>query len=136
MILADTGPLYAAADQDDGRHADVRAFLERNSEPILVPATVLPEVCYFLDRHLGSAAEIRFMRSVMDGDLILEAVTAEDLPRCVEVMEQYADNRLGFVDASVVAVAERLNITRILTIDRRHFTVVRPRHVTAFELLP
>lgn len=136
MILADTGPLYAAADEDDGRHRDVRAFLERNREPILVPVTVLPEVCYFLDRHLGSAAEVRFMRSVVQGDLILEEVTTDDLPRCVEVMEQYADNHLGFVDASVVAIAERLNITRILTIDRWHFSVIRPRHVSAFELLP
>ena len=121
---------------EDRHHTEVRAFLERNQEPVLVPVTVSPEVYYFLDRHLGSAAAVRFVRSVARGDLVLETVTAEDLPRCIEVMEQYADNRLGLVDASLVAIAERLNVTRILTIDRRRFTVVRPRHVAAFEILP
>jgi uncharacterized protein len=48
----------------------------------------------------------------------------------------YADLGLGGTDASLVAIAERLNITTIATLDRRDFTVVRPRHVDAFTLLP
>lgn len=136
MILSDTGPLYAAADQDDAHHDAVRRFLERNREPILVPITVLPEVCYFLDRELGTAAEARFIQAFTRGELLLEQVLPNDMTRCVELMQQYADTRIGFVEASVVAVAERLGITRVLTIDRRHFGAIRPRHTAAFELLP
>ena len=136
MILADTGPLYAAADEDDAHHAEVRSFLERNREPILVPISVLPEVCCFLDRELGTQAGARFVRAFVTGELLLEQVLPDDLSRCVELMEQYADSRIGFVDASVVAIAERLGITRVLTVDRRHFSAIRPRHIPAFELLP
>lgn len=53
-----------------------------------------------------------------------------------ELVEQYADLPLGTTDASVIALAERLNITEVATLDRRHFTVVRPRHVEALILLP
>jgi uncharacterized protein len=59
-----------------------------------------------------------------------------DFPRIVELMRQYADNGIGFVDASVVAVAERLNVRTVLTLDRRHFGAIRPRHCTALEILP
>ena len=44
--------------------------------------------------------------------------------------------RSGTVDASVVAVGERLGITEVATVDRRHFSMVRPRHVGGFTLLP
>jgi len=115
MILADTGPLYAAADASDGHHEEASAFFRQNREPVLVPVTVLPEVCYFIGRELGPEAEIRFMRSFLQGELLLEPVTDGDLPRCVELMQQYAGVLLGLVDASVIALAERLNIVRILT---------------------
>jgi predicted nucleic acid-binding protein len=61
---------------------------------------------------------------------------AEDWRRAGELVLRYADLPLGAVDASVVAVAERLGLTEIATIDRRHFSVVRPRHVDVFRLLP
>jgi uncharacterized protein len=51
-------------------------------------------------------------------------------------MDQYADSALGLVDASIIALAERPRITRVLTLDRRHFRFVRPRHCTAFEIVP
>jgi uncharacterized protein len=53
-----------------------------------------------------------------------------------ELVETYASLRLGGVDASVIAVAERLNVATIATLNRRDFTVVRPRHVQALTLLP
>jgi predicted nucleic acid-binding protein len=51
-------------------------------------------------------------------------------------MRQYADSDIGFVDASIVAVAERLNVRKIVTLDRRHFGLIRPRHCEAFAILP
>jgi predicted nucleic acid-binding protein len=70
------------------------------------------------------------------GELHLEATTTGDLVRMAELVRTYADFPLGAADASVIAVAERLDVTQIATIDHRHFRVVRPRHCDAFDLLP
>lgn len=135
MILVDTGPLVAAADADDANHAACVAYLERTPGPLLVPNSVVPEVCYLLARELGSAAEAAFLRAFPD-DLTLQDITVHDLRRAADLIEQYRDLPLGMVDASIVAVAERLRLRTIATLDRRHFSVVRPRHVAAFELMP
>jgi predicted nucleic acid-binding protein len=60
----------------------------------------------------------------------------DDLRRMADLMDTYADLPLGTVDAAVITAAERLGITTIATLDRRHFHVVRPRHTAAFALLP
>jgi predicted nucleic acid-binding protein len=70
------------------------------------------------------------------GNFSLEPVQPGDLIRIAELVAQYHDLPLGTVDASVVATAERLQIAEIATVDRRHFSVVRPAHVDVFELLP
>ena len=67
---------------------------------------------------------------------MVEAPSSDDLSRAVKLLDEYADARLDFVDATIVAIAERLNIRRILTLDRRHFRIIRPHHCEAFELLP
>lgn len=66
----------------------------------------------------------------------VEPLIPEDLVRVHEILEQYADNQLDFTDAAIVATAERLNITRVYTLDRRDFSVIRPSHCDYFELLP
>ena len=135
-ILVDTGPLYAMADRDDDWHHRVVRFLERSRDPLLVPVTVLPEAAYLLATHLGPEAERRLVQSVVSGEMAVEEVTLQDLRRTVELLRSYEEARIGFVDATVVAVAERLKISRILTTDRRDFSIVRARHCKAFELLP
>ena len=135
-ILVDTGPLVAEADRGDADHLRVRAFFASNREPLLVPVTVLPEVCYLLGRRVGVTAEAAFVRSMGARELTLEPVTVQDLERVAELLETYADARLDFVDACVVAVAERLRINRVATLDHRDFGIIRPRHTAAFELLP
>ena len=135
-ILVDTGPLVAYADRTDRHHLEVTPFFESLEDLLIVPATVIPEACYFFETYLGVRAEATFVGSLASGELAVEPVTANDLARCVELLIEYADNPIGFVDASIVAMAERLNVRTILTLDRRHFTSIRPRHVPAFELLP
>lgn len=135
MIIADTGPLVAAADANDQDHERCLAALLR-AERIVVPSSVLAETCYLLERNLGSTAEAAFLRSFEAEELVLANITSGDLERMAELVEHYGDLPLGAVDASVVAVAERLKITEIATLDRRHFTIVRPRHVAAFTLIP
>ena len=86
--------------------------------------------------RLHPEVELRFLTELMLGNLIVEQVHASDWSRIAELVERYADLPLGTVDASVVAAAERLGATSIATLDRRHFSVVRPKHVESFELLP
>jgi predicted nucleic acid-binding protein len=135
-ILVDTSGLYAVADADDAAHASVRAFLARNHEALIVPVTVLPEIDYLVATRLGVEAELAVLESVNKGELRLEPLTPADLARALELIRRYADNEIGLVDASIVAVAERLGITKILTRDHRHFRAFRPRHHVAFELVP
>jgi predicted nucleic acid-binding protein len=97
---------------------------------------VVTESALLIRSRLGDATEQVFVASVAAGDFSVEDLTEVDYHRCAELLATYADLHLGFVDASVVAVAERLEITQIATLNHRHFRVVRPRHVDAFELLP
>ena len=101
-----------------------------------MPALVVSEVAHLLATRVGTGAELRFLADLAAGDFIVDAPMPADWERVTQLVARYRDMRLGTVDASVVAVAERLGITRIATLDRRHFSVVRPRHVEAFELLP
>jgi uncharacterized protein len=90
-----------------------------------------------LEREGGSAVEAAFLQSLHAGaPFVLEALLPEDLDRMAELVRKYADLPLGAADASVIAVAERLRVVDVATIDARHFRVVRPRHVQAFTLLP
>lgn len=134
--IADTGVLYALVDRDDAWHARVRAWWEQTREHVLVPVTVLPEITYLLGSRLGALAEIEFTRAVAAGEFTVEAVHDDDIARAADIMTAYTDTPLGFVDASVTAIAERLRVVNILTTDRRHFSLIRPRHVEGFRLLP
>jgi len=89
-----------------------------------------------LVRDIGNDAAADFISSLADTELILEAPLAEDYLRSAEILRQYADANLHFVDALIAATAERLNIKRLLTLDRRDFQLIRPRHCDSFELLP
>ena len=136
MILFDTNILVAAARTADVNHHIAVRLLNTMSEPRLVPPTVVAEVCYLLSEWGGPDAEVRFLRDFRPGGLRLAELTDTDVARMADLAERYADLRLGGTDASLVAIAERLGIERIATIDRRHFTVVRPAHIDAFVLLP
>ena len=133
-VVVDTGILYALADADDAWHERALAWMERQNGLVVVPVTVLPEVTYLLHTRLGSAIERAFVESVAVGELEIEALRQPDLDRCCEVMERHPD--VGFVDASVVAIAERLKARAIATTDRHHFKSIVPKHVPRFELVP
>ncbi|MEA5053550.1 MAG: PIN domain-containing protein [Propionicimonas sp.] len=138
MILCDTGPLVAAAIMTDPNHyASVELFtgLRLAGRRLLVPATVVAEVGYLLNREGGVRPEADFLRAVAQRDFELVQLAEADAARMAELVEKYDDLPLGTTDASVIALAERLGITEIATLDRRHFSVVRPQHVDALTLL-
>lgn len=136
MLVVDAGPLVAAAAMRDQNHVRCVELLSNAPRPLVVPMLVVTEVaCFLLDR-LGPHAERAFARSIRDGELLVEPVEPSDWDRIDELLETYADLQLGTVDASVVAACERLGQTILATLDRRHFTAVRPRHAKAFTLIP
>src|SRR2546428_2804688 len=108
-LLLDTGVLYAIADADDDWHKRVVEYLRAASEVLTAPVTVLPEVAYLLHVRLGARAERTFIASLAAGDVTVEPLTTVDLTRASTLMVKYP--AIGFVDASVVAVAERLRLS-------------------------
>lgn len=123
-------------DGDDDYHSECLELLEGHAGPLLVPELVITEVAYVLGTRLGADAEVRFLGDFAAGNLTAEPVAASDWLRMAELVSGYRDLPLGSVDASVIAATERLNLHEVATLDRRHFNVVRPRHVEALTLLP
>jgi predicted nucleic acid-binding protein len=134
LAVVDTGPLYAAADETDANHESSLETLERADLELVIPALVVAETTYLIGGRLGAAAEASFLAALADLDV--EGPTASDWPRIAKLVEDYADFPLGGTDASVVALAERLDTDTIITFDRRHFAAIRPAHRTALRLLP
>ena len=135
-LLVDAGPLYAYVDADDRHHRACLDLLLEHPGPLIVPTLVVTEVAYLIGTRLGAGAEVRFLGDLASGDLTVEPVAAGDWLRIAELVHGYRDLPLGTVDASVVVAAERLGITTVATLDRRHFGVVRPAHCDGFSLLP
>ena len=135
-LILDTGPLLAALDAADRDHRRCAALLEDRSEDLVVPTLVLAELDYWCHERLNAAAWLVFLDDVLAGAYRVEALSSADLVRCRELQERYSDLRLGIVDASLVALAERLREPKLATLDHRHFAVVRPAHVAALELVP
>lgn len=139
MLVCDTGPLVAAAltrDPDHRACVDLFTGMHLAARKIVMPAPIVAEVGYLLGSKAGPRAEAAFLRSLSAGDFVVEALTAADYDRMGDLVEQYSNLPLGTTDAAVIAIAERLNCAEVATLDRRDFTVVRPRHVTAFTILP
>lgn len=132
----DTGPLVAFVDASDQYHNAAVSLLGTYRGPFYVPMLVVAEVTHMLRRRVGTYAEIQFLADLVDGHFAVEAVEPIDWRRITELATKYRDLPLGTVDASIIVAAERLNIPTIATFDRRHFTVVRPAHIEAFDLVP
>ena len=132
----DAGPLYAYVDADDRHHRACLELLETHPGPLIVPQLVITEVVYLVASRLGAAAEVRFLGDLASGAFTVEGVQPSDWLRIADLVWTYRDLPLGTVDASVVAAAERLRISEIATLDRRHFSVVRPAGLAGFDLLP
>lgn len=136
MIVVDTGPIVALLNDHDDHHQRCLEFLASHPGPLLVPTTVFTEVCLLIERRRGTRSELAFLADVRAGLFTLLETASADLDRITELVKTYADLPLGTVDASVIALTERLNLPAVATLDHRHFRVVRPRHTVALTLLP
>lgn len=135
-LLADTSGLVALVNRADRAHATVREVVAREGEPLLVPDLVVAEVDHLLLRMVGRRAEELFLADLVSGAFERQPLIDADLARATEVVAAYGDHDIGVVDATLVAIAERLGIDRVLTLDLRHFRTFRLRGRDAFRILP
>jgi predicted nucleic acid-binding protein len=134
-LILDTGPIVAALNRGDPDHRRCADLLAAERD-LLIPSPVLVEVDYWLVKLGGVAVWSEFVADIARGAYRLAHPTDADLIRAAELEQAYADLDLGLVDACTIALCERLEETAVATLDRRHFSVVRPRHCTHLTLLP
>lgn len=135
-VVVDAGVLLAAADADDDDHQVCAAVLREHRGELWLPAARRTQGSREIERNVGPAAEAAFVRHVASGQFKIVDLGPGEYERCAELIDTYADLGLGIVDASVITVAENLGVRTLATLNRRDFTVVRPRQTEASELLP
>jgi predicted nucleic acid-binding protein len=134
LAIVDAGPLYAVVDDSDDDHQRSLQTLQRRDLQLVIPTMIVAEVSYLIGARLGPDKEAIFLAGLAEFEV--EAPLSSDWPRIAELVKQYRDFPLGGADASVVALAERLDTDILITLDHRHFRSIRPRHRRAFHLLP
>jgi len=135
-LILDTGPLYASLDRSDADHAACRHLIETTPESLVIPGPVLVEVDYWIHTRLHQGVLVALLDDIAAGAYRIEELCPPDFVRVRELCDRYADADIGFVDAAVLAIVERLNEPKLATLDRRHFRTLRPRHVDTLILVP
>jgi uncharacterized protein len=135
-LILDTGPLYASLDRSDADHSACRRLIEAADEPLVVPAPVLVEVDYWIHSRLHAGVLVALLDDVIAGAYQVEALIPEDYLRIRQLCDRYGSSDIGFVDAAVFAIVERLHEAKLATLDHRHFGLLRPRHIESIKLLP
>ena len=135
-LICDTGVLYAAIDEFDAHHAPCAALVIDPPEQLAVPAPVVVELEWLVTSRMGYDQFDGFLHSIEIGAIDVTDLQPGDWARVRELCRRYASLPLGLVDASIVALAERLGERSIATLDHRHFSIVRPRHAARLTLVP
>src|SRR5712692_3061531 len=120
-------------DRSDADHGRCAALVEGANEPIVIPAPVIVEIDWLSGRRLQVEAFLSLLEDIQDKRLVVEELRIADYERSRELVDRYRDLPLGFVDAAVLSIVERLGEAKLATLDHRHFAVVRPRHVPALR---
>lgn len=135
-LILDTGPIFAAMDRDDRDHDACARLLSDSTEQVVIPSPVLAEVDWLAGQRLQPDAFLNLLADISTGAIKVVDLELEDYTRVHELVDRYRDLSLGFVDAAVLTIVERLGESKLATLDRRHFTVVRPRHLPVLRLVP
>ena len=133
-IIADTSGIIAFLDRDDQYHSQAVKIVQKYK--IYVSVTVLPEVDYLVTKYLGERVARSFLEDLADGYFVYLEINLENINKATKLMKRYQDLPLGFVDASLVILAEYHQIRRILTLDRRHFNLIQSERMNYLEILP
>jgi predicted nucleic acid-binding protein len=135
-VIVDTSALLAFFDTDEPDHETVSAVLGGAKELLVVSPYVVAELDYLVASRLGVSAELAVLGELTGGAWDLPAIDVEELVQARAVIERYADQSIGVADASNVILAERYRTRTVLTLDHRHFDVLRPLSGGRFRILP
>lgn len=133
-LIADTSGVIALLDRDDKHHQSAVEAIKKHT--VYVPVTILPEVDYLATKYLGERVARTFLEDINQQKFSLLPLDLVDLTKATKIMARYRDLPLGLVDASLLVLAERYTINKILTLDRRHFNLIQSDKVTYFTILP
>ena len=133
-ILLDTGIVYAYYDRSDQWHDRARTLVQGEQHGLILPAPVLPEVGHLLGRRLGPRSRLTFYAGIIEGYYLVADLSKDGYARVADLNRRFDDLDLGFVDASIIALAETLGVSRIATTDRRHFDPLAATF--SLEILP
>ena len=115
-ILIDSGSLIALFDRNDKYHQASVEFIKKNRSELVTTLASITEVLHLLDFNRN--AQIDFLSWLDAGAVTVEPITADDFQRIIELIVKYSDLPMDFADACLVFLGEKLNVSKIATIDR------------------
>ena len=133
--LIDAGPLVAVLNRNDDYYAECLRLFRSLDRPFYTTLPVLGEAMYLLGKRVGWAAQEGLWKLILHGDVVIEHPSPSELVRMSELMSKYSDLPMDFADASLVALAERLSLDRIFTVDRRDFSTYRLHGKKSFTVI-
>ena len=136
VIVLDTGGLLAAIDSSQRFHGAAKETLEEAKGPLILSPFVLAELDYMLATRVGPGAQLALLEEVELEAYRLAQLSTSDISEARRIMEQYADLRISLADASNVVLANRYGTRDVLTLDERHFRVLRGPGGHSFLILP
>lgn len=135
-LVVDTGVIYAALDENDADHTRCAGLLSSEKEQLVVPAPVLVELDYFINKNASVDAWVLFCEDLAAGAYTVFSIDSGLAVQCARLQASYADSNLGFVDASVFITCEVLGENRVATLDHRHFSMLRTSQNKSLTILP
>jgi uncharacterized protein len=135
-VLIDTSFLVALAITPDRYHAAAVETMNGIDSTMVIPVPVLPELFYMIAARGSYRSAVKIYQYIHSEDFQIEPLTPQDRLRMGEIMTKYLDAEFDFVDMAIMAISERLNITRVCTFDQRDFSIFRPKHCPYLELVP
>jgi len=136
VIVADTSGLLAYFNSQEPQHGAVSTVIDQSTVGIVVSPFVIAELDYLVFSRLGVEAELTVGRALTSGAYVLPQFDAEALEVAYGVVDRYRDQAIGLTDASLVVLADRFSTTKVLTLDRRHFEVLRTLDGRTFDVIP
>ena len=135
-MIADTSGLLAYFNTSEPAHERVKAAVDAAPGPLIVSPFVVAELDYLVATRLGVQAELAVLEELGSGAYELPGLTAADITACRQIVMRYSDQQIGVADASLVLLAKTFDTRSVLTLDRRHFDVLRPLQGKKFVVVP
>jgi uncharacterized protein len=135
-LVVDTGVLYAALDDKDPAHPVCSKLITEATEQLVIPSPVLVELDYWVRKHASADAWALFTEDLVAGAYTVFQIDAPLTRDCAQLQARYSDAEVGFVDAAVFLTCEALDETKVATLDRRHFGILRRSNGTSLDIMP